>query len=683
MSKKFCAAILFGILITCTATGLSYAVVITPDLQQAMQSAGPAGDVSVIINLADRVDLNSIAAVVPDQKAGNDKVRKRKAMVDALKAKANLTQGFLKTLLQNRGAKRMKPFWITNSVAATVSASVISELMSLPEIESIELDSVVQAPVLVPTAPATTEWNISRIHAPELWNAGISGSGVVVASLDTGVDVTHPDLGPKWRGGGCGTPPDCDSWFDPYTNSIQPYDKAGSSTGHGTGTMGVMAGESATDAYGVAPGVKWIAAKIFSDAGTADESDIILAMQWLLFPGGNVANAPDVVNNSWGYNSSPNVCQTPNGLQAAIQSVETAGIAVVYSAGNSGPNTSTSVSPANYQGNFAVGATDSTNNIALFSSRGPSACPDRTTSFPNVVAPGVNIYTSAPSGTYKSWEGTSFSAPHVSGAMALLVSAFPELTPAQLEAVLEQTALHLIGSPPDDTVPNNIYGYGLIDVASAYKSTFVTAKGNIPQIISLPSSWVFGNTATGLGSPSSVFIAVNQGTADLVIAPGPGGISLTGTDTSNFIVTSDGCSGVTVPSLGSCSLSVAFFPTSGGLKSAALTIDSNDAVNPSFDIPMSGRGVMPDTVARVQGTTIVAKYSVIQTAYDNCANADTIEMESTTFYESPDFNSLLNIAVNLQGGYDPSFGSQIGFTILQGTLTISRGTVTVGNIILQ
>lgn len=690
VSKRSCAAILFGFFIICVTASISRAAVITPDLQEALQSAGPAGDISVIINLADKADLKQIAAVAPNRIAGSDKVRKRDAIIKALRDKANLTQGFLKALLQNRGAKKMKSLWITNSVAATVPASVISELMSLPEIESIELDSVIQAPPVVPAAAGNPEWNISRINAPALWSAGITGSGVVVANLDTGVDLNHPDLQPKWRGGSCAVPPNCDSWFDPYTNSTLPYDSAGSTyTGHGTGTMGIMVGGSLTDAYGVAPGVKWIAAKIFNETGTADESNIILAMQWLLAPGGNAASAPDIVNNSWGVNA-PGKCfpALPNALETAIQNVQAAGIAMVFSAGNDGPNSSTSASPANYPGIFAVGATDFADTIAYFSSRGPSTCLDRTESFPNVVAPGTRdnflggagIFTSAPvsAGSYRSVQGTSFSAPHVAGAEALLISAFPTLTPAQLETVLELTAIPL-GSP----IPNDAYGYGLIDAGAAYKSIFVSFKGDRPQIAALPSSWTFGNTALGEASGSSVFVIVNQGTADLVIDPASGGVSLTGPDLADFTITSDGCSGATVPSLGNCSVGVAFSPAFTGLKSAALTIVSNDTVNPSFDIPMSGMGVMPDTVARVTGTTIVAKYSVIQTAYNNCSSGDIIEMQTTTFYENLDYNSPLNIAVNLEGGYDTSFGHQSGFTTLQGSLTISSGTVTVGNLILQ
>ncbi len=676
MSKTFCAAVLFGILIiTCAAAGLSHAVVITPDLQQTMQSAGPSGDVSVIINLADRVDLNAITAVVPDQKAGNDKVRKRKAIVSALKARANLTQGFLKTLLQNRGAKKMKSLWITNSIAVTVPVSVIIELMSMPEIESIEADAVIRAPAVTPAAAATPEWNIIRINAPTLWNAGITGTGTVVANLDTGVDVTHPDLQPKWRGGACTVPPDCDSWFDPYTNSIQPYDKAGSSTGHGTGTMGVMAGESATDAYGVAPGSKWIAAKIFDDTGDGFESDIILAMQWLLAPGGNAVNAPDIVNNSWGFAFDPyNQCSPslPNVLQNSIQNVQAAGIAMVFSAGNSGPNPSTSVSPANYPGNLAVGATDSSDVVYFLSSRGPSACDGGV--FPNVAAPGVGIYTAAPvsSGSYQTKSGTSFSAPHVAGAMALLLNAFPTLTPAEINTAFEQTAVHL---PPVGTTPNNDYGYGLIDVSGAL--SFITAHGyiSIPQLNSYAASLNYGDVGQSSSSWQTFTITNNTGSSTAINS-----VAIAGTDALEFFIFGDTCTGITLAPSGYCSFTVAVVPVTTGAKSAEIGISYGDPAV-VYTVPLTCTVVGP--VARVQGTTIVATYSSIQTAYKDCVSGDIIKVQAITFPVNTNFNALADIPVSLQGGYDSPFGSQMGFTTLQGALTISRGTVNVGNIILQ
>ncbi|MGC2062773.1 MAG: S8 family serine peptidase, partial [Thermodesulfovibrionales bacterium] len=588
--KRLPLVLWFVILVFCAVPGISGAVAISPDLQQALQSAGAAGSVSVIINLADKADLTRIAATSPDEPtgrdraAGHDKIFKRSAVIKALMDKANLTQGFLRTFLQNRGAKEIKSLWIINAIAATLPASVISELMGLPGIESIELDVVTQMPPVLPAVVAEPGWNIARINAPGLWSAGITGSGVIVATLDTGVDATHPDLKSSWRGGACAVPPNCPSWFDPINNSVQPYDVAGSGKGHGTGTMGVILGASETEVYGVAPGAKWIAAKIFSDAGLGTDSAIHQAFQWILAPAGDPLNAPDLVNNSWGLSGAlqRNICDPT--FQPDIQALKAADIAVVFSAGNEGPNPSTSISPANLFGSFAVGATDINDSIASFSSRGPAPLfvpvPPSTdagcdgSTFPNVVAPGVNIHTSYPGDSYKSWSGTSFSAPHVAGAMALLLSAFPSLTPAQLQTVLEQTATPL---PPAGTVPNNDYGYGLIDVAAAYRSVFISGKGDIPQIAGIPSSRVFSDTAMGISSVAAVFTIANQGTAILTIDPGLSGVALTGPDSSDFSITGDTCSGNPIPSLGNCTVSVAFSPLSIGPKSAALTILSNDS----------------------------------------------------------------------------------------------------------
>jgi subtilisin family serine protease len=146
--------------------------------------------------------------------------------------------------------------------------------------------------------------------------------------------------------------------------------------------------------------------------------------------------------------------------------LKTAGIAVVFAAGNSGPSPSSSVSPANYDNSFAVGSVDDSNVVGLTSSRGPSPC--YLDFFPQVVAPGQGVKTSDLSfgglPLYAYVDGTSFAAPHVSGAMALLLSAFPDMSVAQLENTLVLSAVDL-GS----TGPDNDYGYGLIDIAQAYE----------------------------------------------------------------------------------------------------------------------------------------------------------------------------------------------------------------------
>ncbi|MBI5100254.1 MAG: S8 family serine peptidase, partial [Nitrospirae bacterium] len=662
---------------------------ISTELQGRLVAAGSSDEIAVVVNLADSVRPEDISAFSGAKGTGG-KAARYGALVGALKDKADRTQGEAAALLKTRGAKNIKPLWLTNSVAATVPASLIDEISGLSSVGSIEPDTVIRAPAFdslrsTPWAASATEWNISRIKAPSLWNAGLSGTGIVVASLDTGVDVTHPDLHERWRGGACATPPDCDSWYDPHTNSTVPYDRAGSSfAGHGTGVMGLMLGSSQVDRYGVAPEAAWISAKIFDDSGLTSVSTIISALQWLLAPGGNPANAPDVVNNSWGFDST--ACEFHSALDTAIRTVRGAGMAVVFSAGNRGPGPSTSASPANYSGNFAVGASDFSDAVAGFSSRGPSACPDRTTVFPNIVAPGtkdntvpgVGIYTSAPAGAYRTVQGTSFSAPHVSGAMALLLSAFPSLTPSELETSLEQTATGL-GAP----VPNNDSGHGLLNIEAAYKDIFIAIKGDVSEIASSPPSMAFGDVASGTGSPVVTFLIANRGTADLAIDAGPGGVTMSGADPGDFIISADACSGVTLPSLGSCSVSAYFRPVTVGPKNALLQVASDDPLTSVLDVPLSGTGVSPFSVALVRSGVTVGLYSSIQTAYGNSQYWDIIKLRNTTITEDPDFNLVPGIAVSLIGGYDSGFGSRTGLTVISGTLTIRSGTVTVENIILR
>ena len=211
---------------------------------------------------------------------------------------------------------------------------------------------------------AAAQWNLNSIRGPELWNLGYTGAGVVVANMDTGVDANHPDLAGKWRGGS-------NSWYDPNGEHDTPYD----ADGHGTRVMGIIVGgDNGGSAIGVAPDSTWIAVKIFNDKGQASYSAVHEGFQWLLDPDGDpdTDDSPDVVNNSWGLDESLNECVTE--FEADVQALRTSGIAVVFSAGNSGPYPSSSLSPANYPESFAVGAVDETMTIAPFSSRGPSAC---------------------------------------------------------------------------------------------------------------------------------------------------------------------------------------------------------------------------------------------------------------------------------------------------------------------
>ena len=434
----------------CLAATLSISTVqagsIGADLQQAMKSGG---DVSFIVQFKDQLDTSAFPG------KGKGKGVELASMLWALRTKADSSQAAAVELLKGKGAKRLVQLWSINALAGIASPEAIEALAVLPEVDGIKLDGTLAAPSPEPAAAATPEWNLDSIRASELWNVGYDGTGTVVANMDTGVDVNHPDLAASWRSGN-------NSWFDPNGEHSTPYDK----TGHGTQTMSLIAGgDAGGSSIGVSPGAQWIAVKIFNDAGVASLSSIHQGFQWLLDPDGNPGtnDIPDVVNNSWGFPNLVGQCYTE--FNADIGVLKAAGIAVVFSGGNQGPLLG-SVSPGDNPESFAVGALDSSNNVAATSSSGPSACDG--SFFPEVVAPGVSVraadltFGGVFSDSYASVSGTSFAAPHVAGTMALLRQADPGATVAELEQALTDSAVDIgVDGPDDDS------GYGLIDAVAA------------------------------------------------------------------------------------------------------------------------------------------------------------------------------------------------------------------------
>jgi len=418
---------------------------IEADLQQAMLSGE---DVSFIVQFANQLDPDTFPG------KGKGKGVELASMLWALRNQADSSQAAAVDLLKGRGAKDLIQLWSINALAATASPDAIQELAALSGVGKIKLDGTLAAPSPQPAAAATPEWNLDSIRASELWNAGYDGTGTVVANMDTGVDYAHPDLATSWRGGS-------NSWFDPNNQHSTPYDK----TGHGTQTMSLMVGgDAGGTSIGVSPGAQWIAVKIFNDSGVASLSSIHQGFQWLLDPDGNPGtnDIPDVVNNSWGYPNLAGQCYTE--FSADIDVLKAAGIAVVFSGGNQG--SLGSVSPGDNPGSFAVGAVDSSSNVAASSSRGPSACDG--SFFPEVVAPGVSVraadltFGGVFPDSYASVSGTSFAAPHVAGTMALLRQADPGTSVAQLEQALTDSAVDLGVAGAD-----NESGYGMIDAVAA------------------------------------------------------------------------------------------------------------------------------------------------------------------------------------------------------------------------
>jgi len=436
------------------------------DVQQALDVL-PAGErLPVIVTFRDQADLTRVE--------GATRAERLEWVIGTLQQTAITTQRPFRAVLQEQrfahGIDTVTFFWIFNGLSLTASAEAITEIASRPEVRSITLDETFPAPepfraqTLFSLSPS--EENIALINAPALWQLGFQGQGVVVANMDTGVSVSHPDLSAQWRGG-------TNSWFDPYgEHPSSPVDL----NGHGTATMGVMVGRDAGGTnIGVAPLAQWIAVKIFDDRGQATTTAIHQGFQWLLDPDGAPAtpDAPHVVNDSWRVGNAS--CDLA--FQLDLQALRAANIVPIFSAGNTGPGDATSVSPANNPEAFATGATDALDQIWSGSARGPSACGELETLYPEMVAPGVEIRTTDLYGTYQTATGTSLAAPHTAGALALLLSAYPDLTIAQQENALFRGAVDLGPVGPD-----NAYGQGRLDVLAAYDSLLGSAQLSITKL---------------------------------------------------------------------------------------------------------------------------------------------------------------------------------------------------------
>lgn len=420
--------------------------ILSVDLQNQLENASSSELISVIVRLKPTADLRNLPTA--------SRATAQEELILRLQSTAHSSQAQFQMWLyeMQRQGQSISPtfFWIINAFSIQATPAVIQQLALHPSVLSISLDSVYDVPIAFANS-TPIEHNLSQINVDVIWARGWDGFGVVVASLDTGVDYTHPDLSSRWRGG-------TNSWFDPYQQHSTPYDPFG----HGTGVMGVMVGGSAGGtAIGIAPGARWISAKIFNDAGKATTSAIHLAFQWILDPDGDPAtpDAPDVLNNSWG-GLVPG-CNSE--FQPDLQVLVAAGILPIFSAGNLGPTLSSNASPANLPEAFSVGSVDSADLVAPSSSRGPSNCSPYAT-FPNLVAPGVNIHSAERSGLYGSFTGTSFAAPHAAGMLALILQAYPSLDVEQQRQALLSATCDL---PPEHT--DNDTGAGRLDAIDGFR----------------------------------------------------------------------------------------------------------------------------------------------------------------------------------------------------------------------
>ena len=282
-------------------------------------------------------------------------------------------------------------------------------------------------PTPTPEAVASAQpipWNITRIHAPEAWPIS-SGVGVKIAVIDTGIDRDHPDL--QGNLAGC-------------VNFIQSWKTCEDDNGHGTHVSGIIAAQNnSLGVVGVAPQARLYALKVLDRRGSGYLSDIIEALDW------SVAHGVGVINMSLGTTSHV------QSFHDAIIRVAGAGITQVAAAGNSGPGANTVTYPAKYPEIVAVAATDSSNNVASWSSRGSEV---------DLAAPGVSITSSYRGNGYRVLSGTSMASPHVAGVVALRLALHPGQSPQSIESLLEATSDIL-------TFDATMVGAGLVNAAAA------------------------------------------------------------------------------------------------------------------------------------------------------------------------------------------------------------------------
>jgi subtilisin family serine protease len=509
---------------------------ISPALAQELAAAdGPVSFLAVL-----RAQPDPAAILAADGLASARAADRRAALYAALTAEAAAAQAPLRAWLDARGVA-YTPHYLVNMIEVRGDAALAAQLRLRPEIDrlaanpawgQVQAPSVTGAPRAVlparslsrlrlpfqaqagPNAPAdlpaALPYGLTFTHADQVWALGFRGQGVVIGSQDTGVQWDHPALAAAYRGWDATTQTAAHAynWLDAFGRD--PLEDAGcdpdaqipcDDQGHGTHTVGTMVGDATTeggDVLGMAPAAQWIGCRNMR-GGVGTPASYTTCFEWFLAPypqggdpfrDGKPELAPDIVNNSWGCPPYEG-CEDPGILRQVAETVRAAGIFIAASAGNGGAACSTINDPiAIYDSVFTTGAHDAGGNIASFSSRGPVTVDSSGRLKPDITAPGVAVYSTYPTNTYTWLSGTSMASPHVAGAVALLWSAVPTLKGeiATTEDILvksaEPVATNTCGTDFMPVAPNNVYGYGRLDILAAVN----LARQPVTLTVSLVSS---------------------------------------------------------------------------------------------------------------------------------------------------------------------------------------------------
>lgn len=468
--------------------------VIDPELRTETQQLRDDEKIKINILLSEQSDPIEL---LREANLFTTKQEQRQFVVETLKRQAATSQAGLLSLLEemerNGMVEEIRPLWLVNSVSCYANKLAINDLSQRRDILTIYHLEETQWIFDEGATPAPKSHsreitqNLLQVNAPQVWEQGYTGQGVLVALIDTGVRLDHADLaGRLWDGG----PEFPNHGYDFYYHDNDPSDDRG----HGTHVAGTICGTGASGSQtGIAPEVTIMALKTFNNEGVGEETHWVAAMQFALEHGA------DLMNMSLGR-PQPNAAQKLM-MRQACDNTLAAGVVVaacagnirqmqfmvpppnnVYTPGDCPPPYLHEDQMVNAGGTscvICVGAVDYINAVAPFSSEGPSQWTDvaayndypytagSTTEIglirPDICAPGVQIK-SLDFNTidgYTLMDGTSMATPLVAGAIALMLSKNHELTPAQIDEILERTAVKFTEHKSND------FGSGLLDALAA------------------------------------------------------------------------------------------------------------------------------------------------------------------------------------------------------------------------
>lgn len=441
--------------------------IVHPDLQAQLDRAGPGQPVDAVVILDAQPDLTGLGVGSP-------------AVLTALRDAAAGSQQDVVELVHSRAGAVVNTFWLQNMLLVRATPATLAAVTGIARVERIVPNFTVTAPepedtaiLGEPSGGAATTWGIDHIGVDEVWSGfGLDGSGVRVATLDTGVDIRHPDLAGKLVTDDVKDPRHPGGWIE-FDVAGHPVDSEPvESQFHGTHVAGTIhGGRAGGTAIGVAPAAEMMHALVIP-GGTGSFAQIVAGMQWALDPFdhlGQPAGRPaDIVNMSVGAIGFVDEIVEP------ARNMHFAGVFPAFAIGNNCRAGFTS-SPGNVFESVGIGATDEHDDVPAFSCGGvvsravwsdpPAEWPSSYIK-PDLSAPGVGVR-SALSGTAGYWElsGTSMATPHVAGTVALMLQADPSLTVDEIFGELLDTAFFDDRYGPER--PNIRFGHGRIDALAA------------------------------------------------------------------------------------------------------------------------------------------------------------------------------------------------------------------------